>query len=131
MGNQHLQTLQSKVSQGQLQPAVEPNGEVAYQNPKWQERKTILKDINNRRKALLNSSWENNTTEHGMYQCPSKNMIIVFFPSSYKSCGFDICIETCLTCTLNDSSNNNKFDFNNAKLNLIAFKYGKHITQIA
>ena len=62
-----IQTLQSKVSQGQLQPAVEPNGEVKNQNPKWQERKTILKDINNRRKALLNSSWENNTTEHGMY----------------------------------------------------------------
>ena len=73
-----IQTLQSKVSQGQLQPAVEPNGEVANQNPKWQERKTILKDINNRRKALLNSSWENNTTEHGMYQSPSKNIIIVF-----------------------------------------------------
>ena len=64
-----IQTLQSKVSQGQLQPAVESNGEVTNQNPKWQERKTILKDINNRRKALLNSSWENNTTEHGMYHC--------------------------------------------------------------
>ena len=53
-------------------------------------------------------------------------MIIVFFPSLYKSCGFDICIETCFTCTLNDSSNNNKFDFNNVKLDLIEFKYGKH-----
>lgn len=62
-----IQTLQSKVSQGQLQPAGEPNREMANQNPKWQERKTILKDINNRRKALLNSSWENNTTDNGEY----------------------------------------------------------------
>ena len=62
-----IQTLQSKVSQGQLQTAGEPNREMTNQNPKWQERKTILKDINNRRKALLNSSWENNTTENSEY----------------------------------------------------------------
>ena len=70
-----IQTLQSKVSQGQLQPAGEPSREMMNQNPKWQERKTILKDINNRRKALLNSSWENNTTENSEYHSlPAKSL---------------------------------------------------------
>lgn len=63
-----IQTLQSKVSQGQLQAAAVESShqreETTNQNQKWQGRKTILKDINNRRKALLNSSWENNTTEN-------------------------------------------------------------------
>ena len=56
-----------KYCQGQLQPTGEPNREMTNQNPKWQQRKAILRDINNRRKALLNSSWENNTTENSEY----------------------------------------------------------------